>query len=311
MSDANVMSSHSKTMANHLIACSLQPDSVKQQVNSHKEKYSDKTIRSPGRQRTVPSLQYHFADPLGPFSYTPPESFPAGPSTGSAHQNLISTTTLSYGTQLQPDHRLDSHATRYQPYPSEAIRHSTKPPSASSSFDSLHPSDSASQMSYQPPDSRPSSRPSSQLGRRRGSYMQQNIPGELMVPVWSPARTRLFEYRILCLMASAGFPLSWVENPEFQALREEFIPGSPYISRKVLTKRILREVVTEFRKEVKQRVIGKEATIQSDGWTGINNHHLIAFMMTTDKKVSELFCLCGVQRGTDDPAMAFYLGFHC
>jgi predicted component of type VI protein secretion system len=108
-----------------------------------------------------------------------------------------------------------------------------------------------------------------------------------MVPVWSAARTRLFEHRILRLTASAGFPLSWVENPEFQALREEFIPGSPHISRKVLTKRILQEVVTEFRGAVKQRVAGKEATMQSDGWTGINNHHLVAFMITTNKKVPQ------------------------
>ena len=116
------------------------------------------------------------------------------------------------------------------------------------------------------------------------------------MPVWSAARTRLFEHRILRLTASAGFPLSWVENPEFQAIREEFIPGSPHISRKVLTKRILQEVVTEFREGVKQRVVGKEATMQSDGWTGINNHHLVAFMITTNKKVIVLqtvLYLCG------------------
>jgi len=32
-------------------------------------------------------------------------------------------------------------------------------------------------------------------------------------------------------------------------------------------------------------VAGKEATMQSDGWTGINNHHLVAFMITMNKKV--------------------------
>jgi hypothetical protein len=46
--------------------------------------------------------------------------------------------------------------------------------------------------------------------------------------------------------------------------------------------------VTEFHEEVKRRVAGKEAMMQSDGWTGINNHHLIAFMITTDKKVTVL-----------------------
>ena len=33
------------------------------------------------------------------------------------------------------------------------------------------------------------------------------------------------------------------------------------------------------------KVTNKEATIQSDGWTGVNNHHLVAFMITADKKV--------------------------
>ena len=104
-----------------------------------------------------------------------------------------------------------------------------------------------------------------------------------MVPVWSAACTRLFEHWILCLTASTGFPLFWVENPEFQAIWEEFIPGSPHISWKVLTKRILWEVVTEFHEGVKRHVARKEATMQSNGWTGINNHHLVAFMITTNK----------------------------
>jgi hypothetical protein len=37
--------------------------------------------------------------------------------------------------------------------------------------------------------------------------------------------------------------------------------------------------------EVKMKVTNQEATIQSDGWTGLNNHHLVAFMITADKKV--------------------------
>ena len=155
-------------------------------------------------------------------------------------------------------------------------------PSASSSLDSLHPSESASQISHQPSYSWPSSRLS---GRRRNSHIQADVPGELVVPVCSAACVKMYEQRILHLTASAGFPLSWVENPEFQALQEEFMPGSPHISQKVLMKRILPSVVAEFRETVKWHTTGKEATMQSDGWTRINNHHLVAFMITVDNKV--------------------------
>ena len=234
-------------MVNHLLSCSLQSEDVKKRAAMHKEGYSD-SVRSPGRQRTLtvpPQLPYILSD-AGPSSYTP--SF-AGPSSVSGQPGVISlnSPTTSH-SQLPHNSPTTSHSQlphiipqlRYQPYPlPEAFTYSrsSMPLSATSSFDSdsLHPSESASQISYH---GHPSlySRPPSQLGRRRSSHVHHNVPGELVVPIWSAARTRLFEHRLLRLTASAGFPLSWVENPEWQAIREEFIPGAPHISRKVLTK---------------------------------------------------------------------------
>ena len=52
----NVMSSHSKTMSNHLLNCGLQSHDTKQLVEAHKEEYSDSTTRSPTRQRTLPLI---------------------------------------------------------------------------------------------------------------------------------------------------------------------------------------------------------------------------------------------------------------
>jgi hypothetical protein len=46
-------------------------------------------------------------------------------------------------------------------------------------------------------------------------------------------------------------------------------------------------VVAEFRAEAKAAANGHEATIQADEWTGVNHHHLIAFMITVDGKVSQ------------------------
>jgi hypothetical protein len=122
---------------------------------------------------------------------------------------------------------------------------------------------------------------SGRISSRRGSL----IPGPEYLP-WTTDRKKVFEQRVLCLTATAGFPLSLVDNPEWAKLCDEFIPGAPHISRKVLTKRVLKEVVKEFRAEAKQQAKGKESTMQSDGWTGINHHHLVAFMITVNKKVA-------------------------
>lgn len=293
------MSSHTKTMANHLILCPFQSEETKNRVLTHKEKYSD-SARSPNRQRTLPPMLYNSSVP-GPSSLTPAQPLPFSdpfqilPAGSSSVSGAPTGTYISLNSPTIPHSQLPRMDQRFQPYPQGAYSRSGTPSDLVSSLsfasESIHPSESASQIAYHR--SGPSSRPPSQLGRRRGSHIMlpPNVPGELLVPVWSPARVKAFEHRILRLTASAGFPLSWIENPEFHAFQDEFIPGSPHISRKVLTKRILREVVTEFREAVKQKTAGKEATIQSDGWTGINNHHLVAFMITADKKVHAGACV--------------------
>jgi hypothetical protein len=105
---------------------------------------------------------------------------------------------------------------------------------------------------------------------------------------WNEATRRRFEQYIVRLTASAGFSLSWVENNVWHSFLEEFLPSAPMISRKVLTKRILPEAVKEVQDKIKKHVAGKEVTMQGDGWTGINNQHLLAFMITCDKKVRYL-----------------------
>ena len=103
---------------------------------------------------------------------------------------------------------------------------------------------------------------------------------------WDDSTRRRFEQYIIQLTASAGFSLSWVENNVWHSFLEEFLPSAPKISRKVLTKRILPEAVKEVQEKVKKHVAGKEVTMQGDGWTGVNNQHLLAFMIACDKKVS-------------------------
>ena len=96
---------------------------------------------------------------------------------------------------------------------------------------------------------------------------------------------RAFEIRITRLTAAAGLPLSWVDNPEWIDFVGQFLPAAKSPSRKVLTNRLIPLVVDEYRKVTKEYSKDQNATIQADGWTAINFHHLLAFMITVAKRV--------------------------
>jgi len=98
-------------------------------------------------------------------------------------------------------------------------------------------------------------------------------------------RQMRFEERMIRLTASAGLPLSWVENPEWLNFCTEFIPQAKSPSRKVLTRRLLPQTLAELQSQAKQRASGKNATASCDGWTGENFHHYIAFMIVVGKEV--------------------------
>ncbi|KAH9023574.1 hypothetical protein EDB83DRAFT_2208122, partial [Lactarius deliciosus] len=102
---------------------------------------------------------------------------------------------------------------------------------------------------------------------------------------WSDARQARFEERVTRITAAAGFPLSWVENPEWLDFCNDFVPQAKLPSRKVLTKRLLPQTLNGLQQAAKQRVSGKNATASCDGWTGENFHHYIVFMIMVDKKV--------------------------
>jgi hypothetical protein len=102
--------------------------------------------------------------------------------------------------------------------------------------------------------------------------------------LWSPSHQQRFETRVARLTASANFSIGWVENPEWLALLDEFIPAAISPTRKVLANRIIPAEVQRIRHASMKKTEGCEVTLQCDGWIGINNHHYIAFMMTTGKR---------------------------
>ncbi len=139
-------------MANHLLSCGLQSHNIKQRIEAHKEKYSDST-KSPTHQRILLLIPY-MTDP--------------GLTSGSS--------SLSSIPMPIPQLHVSDHPLRYQPYPMEVLRYRDSPKpqadmplSTTFSFDSLHPSKSASQVSYQGPSSWPPSWP----GWRHSSIPKQ------------------------------------------------------------------------------------------------------------------------------------------
>jgi hypothetical protein len=103
---------------------------------------------------------------------------------------------------------------------------------------------------------------------------------------WSPELQATFETCLGRLTAAAGLPLSWVDNPEWIDFVHRFLPDAKSPSRKVLTTRLIPQAVKSYREIAKGSSKGQNATIQADGWTGSNFHHLLAFMITVNKKVS-------------------------
>lgn len=114
-------------------------------------------------------------------------------------------------------------------------------------------------------------------------YHRQNVIDPTLN--WSPEQQRSFGIRIARLTASAGFPLSWVDNTEWIDFCTEFLPAAKLPSRRVLTRRLLPEAVAGLRTSAKIATKGQNVTLQADGWTGLNNHHLLAFMITANGKV--------------------------
>jgi hypothetical protein len=103
---------------------------------------------------------------------------------------------------------------------------------------------------------------------------------------WTPADQADWEAALARLTASAGLPLRWIENPEWKKICDCFLSKAKNPSSKVLTDRIIPEVLNVLKASAQVECQGSEATLQCDGWTGENHHHLIGFMMTAQRKVN-------------------------
>ncbi|KAI0816846.1 hypothetical protein BC628DRAFT_1279078, partial [Trametes gibbosa] len=87
------------------------------------------------------------------------------------------------------------------------------------------------------------------------------------------------------LTASCGWSMTWVENSEWLEFCTEFIPEATIPSRKVLRNRLIPAEVKKSRALAQAACRGQLGTLQCDGFTALNQHHLLAFMISVNGTV--------------------------
>jgi hypothetical protein len=153
---------------------------------------------------------------------------------------------------------------------------------------SLAPSQSISNTGTNELSRRLSAPAASTAGRKRQRTVSRAGTNPPEQNPWSKSDQLKFERRLIRLVASANLPFSFTENPEWVDLCNEYFPGAKNPSRKVLSSRILWSALDDIHAIAKVQAKNMPVTVQADGWTGLNNHHLVAFMMTGKDKVRSL-----------------------
>ncbi|KAG1724136.1 hypothetical protein EDB19DRAFT_1897951 [Suillus lakei] len=87
------------------------------------------------------------------------------------------------------------------------------------------------------------------------------------------------------LTTSAGLPLQWVKNHKWKVFCDCFLLRTKRPSAKVLTQCVMPHALNRLKTVAKEECRGANATLQCDGWTGENHHHLLGFMMTAQRKL--------------------------
>lgn len=158
-----------------------------------------------------------------------------------------------------------------------AVRHATEDIMQSGSPDT-------SALGTEPPSESASHTPSRASSiSRHASYVGGQ---DQIIPVkWSTERQTLFNTYLIRVIADGNLPLSFVEHPRWRLFCKEFIPEATSPSRATLTQRILSQDLDYWRNRAIVNLQGQMVTLQSDGWTGSNNRHYIAFLVTTSTQV--------------------------
>ena len=256
------------TMVNHLRKCPLQPSDVTDWAcGQHINKYDRSSGSGPRSVSSTPAIapQPMFLHPSS--SHQPLQNIP-GPSFQQFSTNpFISQPSLS--PQLSP-------LLINNPSPTTIINAPIPlphPPNANALGFLMHGSPNISSG----PPSRPSSGPLSHLQGPSISRPQSQFSHGF--------DQQSFNIHIGRITVAAGLSISWTDNPEVRSVFRMFFPWVQLPSRKTLSRSVLPALQSSLRAQAQKETRGTNCTLQCDGWTGVNSHHLIAFMITVWPKV--------------------------
>lgn len=91
------------------------------------------------------------------------------------------------------------------------------------------------------------------------------------------------------MVVEGNLPLSFAENLEWLSFCQTFFPHVSIPSRKILTTRILRDELLFWCTKAQMHSKGQLVTLQVDRWTGLNYHHYLGFMITSQNEVCLYF----------------------
>jgi len=102
---------------------------------------------------------------------------------------------------------------------------------------------------------------------------------------WAAGRQQEFNEDLLKLFVSCGFAWNAASNPQLGLFIEKYIPGSQVPDRRALAGRILDDEVAKVEARTKERINGKVATGQCDGWKNVAKTSVVTSMITVEHEV--------------------------
>ena len=95
-----------------------------------------------------------------------------------------------------------------------------------------------------------------------------------------------FENQLLRAYVSSGTAFNKINDPEVQKLFSTFMPSATLPTHQRLEGQILHRVVVQMEGAMKTSAKTSLATISCDGWKDVSRRHLVAFMVTMNREVS-------------------------
>jgi hypothetical protein len=102
---------------------------------------------------------------------------------------------------------------------------------------------------------------------------------------WPSGRQDEFDQDICKLFVSCGFAWNAASNPEMGLFFRKWIPGAMVPDRRSLSGRVLDGEVAKVEARTKERIAGKMATGQCDGWKNVAKTSIVTSMITVEHEV--------------------------